>query len=213
MHEKTIILLILIGLFAVGIIKTIIKIIKLADRKDFTAEYLNKFRQFLSSNNFDGEIFGWLTLNAGKIQLELGSDGVMYSYKPAFANYIYNEYLLIINTLPGIRNGNADNHDVFACEEALIRHIGNIQMNIQEYRKYLYNPLIWLREGIRFCVALPLYFTHWMGLFQYNRIARIENSWLFNFFTSIITILGLFSSIVTIALGWNGFIDLINKWI
>jgi len=158
MHEKQMIITIIVGLLLTGLIKIIAMIVGLNNRQNFTSEYCHKFRELLQDRSFNGEAYGWLTLNVGRIQDELGSNGVMYCYQPPFANYMYKEYQLIVNTLPNIRSRIASEQEIFSCEDALVRHIGIIEIHLNKYRKYLFNPIIWLREGIRFIIAFPTLF-------------------------------------------------------
>ena len=72
-------------------------------------------------------------------------------------------------------------------------------------KKGLFNPITCLGEGIRWLVGLPVDILCWAGLYSAARSQKIKVSTIFKIISNIIVVIGLISSIVTIALGWDEF--------
>lgn len=205
---------ILFGISAIGLITIIMDKIHLHNRLAFCEEYAHKFSEFCSAvgkGNFDSDGYIWLTSNVGKIQDELGSDGIVYHYRPPFANYVYTRYQLLVNTLPQIRTGQADRDTIAACQDSLIRHFGYLNRIDETYINRVRNPLMWLREGITFIITFPIRLAYWFGLFQYSFLIKIGNSFFIRLISFIVSVIGLVSSIVTILLGWENFLKLLKS--
>lgn len=87
-------------------------------------------------------------------------------------------------------------------EEAIIRHIGSADDIIkEELTRELKNPFIWLREGVRAIIAIPVSLLAWFGVITDSVADRIKTSILFKIFAGSIATIGFISAIVTIALG------------
>lgn len=199
------IIAILICLLILGFIRIINRILYLQKRIDFTSQYLKRYSEFISKDNFDEEEYYWLTYNVNKIQAELGVGGII-DYRPPFANYIINNYQLIINTLPEIRSGIAHEAMINACSEVMIRHLGLLDKNITELRNQLYNPFIYLREGINLIITLPIRIAYWSGLVEYSSFEKVSTGIIVKIFSFLIMILGVIASVITIFIGWEPFI-------
>ena len=102
-------------------------------------------------------------------------------------------------------------HLIGACNDALHRHIGNLDRELDTERKGLYNPFICFREGIRFIIGLPPLLLFWCGIISKNKIYAVKGSFPFKLVSSVITLIGFISSIITILLGWNEVSDIIVK--
>ena len=66
------------------------------------------------------------------------------------------------------------------------------------------------REGIRLLVGLPLDILLWCGIINQNREQRIRTNYVYRVINNFIVLLGVVSSIVTIALGWEDLLKMIN---
>ena len=66
-----------------------------------------------------------------------------------------------------------------------------------------FNPFICFREGIRFIIGLPALILYWSGIISTRTIGAARASSVFKFISSVITLIGLISSIITILIGWN----------
>lgn len=109
----------ILSIFIIGFIQVynrhnrVVKKIEFADEYrykfvEFANKYFQTYDRYSRSGDFDGELYVWLTMNVSKIQNYVGSFGVM-SYKPAFQNYMINNYQIIINTIPKFREGQVEN--------------------------------------------------------------------------------------------------------
>ena len=75
------------------------------------------------------------------------------------------------------------------------------------------NPITCMREGIRWIVGLPVEILQWAGLYSAGRSRKIKASVIFKAISNFIVFIGLISSIVTIILGWDEFLEIINNCI
>lgn len=66
-------------------------------------------------------------------------------------------------------------------------------------------------EGIRWIVGLPVDVLQWAGLYSTGRSRKIKASVIFKAISNFIVFIGLISSIVTIVLGWDEFLEIINN--
>ena len=99
------------------------------------------------------------------------------------------------------------------CEDALKRHIGNLERAMELEKKNLYNPITCLGEGIRWIVYLPVDILNWLGILSANRGEKIKANIIFRVISNVIVFIGLISSIFTIILGWDDFLLILNRWI
>lgn len=207
---------IICGITILGFYKIYSSINKLKTRKIFIQLYLSNFHEFCverSQEFFDNEKYVWLTQNVSKIQRELGFNGVVYNYHPPYANYIYPEYQLLVNTLPQIRVGQAYNQDIASCEDALLRQMGSLQEMKENYLKYIKNPFVWLRVGVNLIITLPLRMAYWFGVLNYKVLEKFTNNILVKILSFMIAIVGLLSSVITIVMGWKDFVSLIKEFV
>lgn len=221
MTSTLVVLGILLILLVTGFIRLIRHRLELVKSHIFTDEYLKRFSDFVEKNYFDGGDYTWLTEKAYPMQIELGSFGKM-TYKPPFANYFIHDYDLILNLLPEIRKhktdrsmfgpGPAYQEQVSIVAETLIRFRGILNEQLDFSGRQLWNPFVWLREGVQTILQLPLLIFQWFGLISSSVYYRITNAPLFGIVTGLITLIGLVGSIFTIVLGWEQFLKLMEKW-
>jgi len=202
----------MVAILGLGLFQVIRRYKIVSNRIKFTKEYLNRFNKFIERPEFDGAEYYWLTHRVAKIQNELGQGGILASYKPPFANFIYSNYQLIINTLPEIRSGKAHTEMVSACQDAMIRHLGMLDDRLSKSYGHLFNPVKWLQEGIRLIISFPIRLAYWSSLFQYADFERIVNGPILSFLSFIVMLIGLLGSVITLALGWDNFLKLLRQW-
>ncbi|WP_372999779.1 hypothetical protein [Lutispora sp.] len=221
----TIILALLLIIF--GYILKRMNIQKLIKRCDFTMQYNNCFvgllNEALNNHRFDNEKYAWLIERVHAMQQELGATGVIYHYTDPLKGFTVREYQLLINFLPEVRGyiremNNSimmERFDTSAriCADMFIRHKGDLSDLINKETKLLINPFSCLAEAVRYIIALPLSVLYWFGIISEGMFYRVKYSRLLKFINSIIIILGFISSIVTIVLGYEGFLKLINQFL
>jgi hypothetical protein len=146
-------------IFIIGFVQVYNRHNRVVKKIDFAGEYRNKFVEFANkyfkthdrwsrSGDLDGELYVWLTMNVSKIQSYVGSFGVM-SYKPAFQNYMINNYQIIINTIPKFREGQVESFDVGSVDDCLLRYIGHLEEYQKDTQRNLRNPIITLFPPIK----------------------------------------------------------------
>lgn len=195
--------------------------------EDFTTEFNNIFFDFVNDTfttyRINSSQYNAVIMQVDKIQQELGVDGVLNSFYDPLHGMRGRNYQLFMNIMPEIRAAVSDRDNIImmerinqlmgVCEDALKRHIGNLERAIENEKKGLFNPITCLGEGIRWLVGLPVDFLCWAGLYSIARSKKIKVSTIFKIISNIIVVIGLISSIVTIALGWDEFLILLNNCI
>jgi hypothetical protein len=170
-------------IFIIGFVQVYNRHNRVVKKIDFAGEYRNKFVEFANkyfkthdrwsrSGDLDGELYVWLTMNVSKIQSYVGSFGVM-SYKPAFQNYMINNYQIIINTIPKFREGQVHDFDVGSVDDCLLRYIGHLEDYSEETQRNLRNPIIWFREGFRELLSIPIFILSWFGIISNRTLNSI----------------------------------------
>lgn len=213
--SKLHVILIFIALLTIGICRILFRINKLSRKLEFTENYLKKFQTFtmqlFKNNAFENGLYIWLTENVNKMQSLLGSNGILHNYKPPFANYVYSDYQVLVNTLSEIRRKTVHQDMIGICEDCFFRYIGQSKEILSSYTKQLRNPLLWLRESMNFIITLPLLLAYWFGLFSYSMFDRLSYSLFFRLLSFLITILYILGSIITIITGWDTFAMIAKK--
>lgn len=221
--------MIALALIIIGHVVKQKKITSYNTRIEFTDWYHNIFCDFLNETFktgciSPGEKYNMVMGNVCKIQEELGMDGVIAQFSDPLKGIQINNYQLFMNIMPEIRTtlfnmSIMDNMDgritylIGACKDAIIRHIGNLEREIEQERKELWNPITCMGEGIRWIVGLPVDILQWAGLYSASGSRNIKGSIIFKTISNLIILIGLIGSIVTIVLGWDEFWEIINNGI
>lgn len=219
--------IIVVALIVIGFVIKCSRINSYNKRCDFTEEFNNMFFDFVnktfSTYRIDSNKYSAVIMEVDKIQQELGMDGVLNSFYDPLHGMKGRNYELFMNIMPEIRTAvsNRDNMIMMEridqlmglCEDALKRHIGNLERAIENEKKGLFNPITCLGEGIRWLVGLPVDILCWAGLYSVARSQKIKVSTIFKIISNIIVVIGLISSIVTIALGWDEFLIMLQNCI
>lgn len=193
----------------------------ISDRHNFALEFLGQLRTYLDSRGRDMKTYSWLISRSNKMQNQMGSQGIMGSYKPPYQNYMIKNYPIILNMLPELRKSIEDDilsrslADQYAnaLQEALVRYIGTVEDILEEERREMQNPVIWLREGIRGIISIPMLILSWLGVISETTAFNISSSFFFRILAGLVATVGFVSAIVTIALGWKQFREMITKLI
>lgn len=219
--------IIVVALIVIGFVIKCRRINSYNKRCDFTTEFNNKFFDFVNEtfviNHIDGDKYSAVILEVDNIQQELGMDGVLSSFYDPLHGMQGRNYQLFMNIMPEIRSAVSERDNIIImerinqlmglCEDALKRHIGNLERAIENEKKGLFNPITCLGEGIRWLVGFPVDILCWAGLYSVARSQKIKVSTIFKIISNIIVVIGLISSIVTIALGWDEFLIMLQNCI
>ena len=196
-------------------------------RAEFTVDFNNTFFDFanevFTTRRMNSEKYNAVMKDVDKIQEELGMDGELKEFVDPLKGIRGRNYQLFMNIMPEIRYAVSERDNIIimerinqlmgVCEDALKRHIGNLERAIENEKKGLFNPITCLGEGIRWLVGLPVDILCWAGLYSAARSQKIKVSTIFKIISNIIVVIGLISSIVTIALGWDEFLIMLRNCI
>lgn len=209
-------LLALAALCVVGLVSLLRSTNKVALELDFTVEYREKLHAFVEKNDFS--TYSWLTLNANRMQEQMGSQGLM-TYRPPFANHMIHNYPVVLNVLPEIRKCLADqllsqsllNEYASLLDEALMRYQGSQIDRHLEAVALVKNPVVWLASGIRSVLAAPLWFLASAGVLPRWFALRIVGSGAYRVLSGLIATVGFVSAIVGLVTGWDQFAVILHK--
>lgn len=125
--DRLIIIGLAVGLIIYELIKKFIILTEIKKREEFTIEYVNKIVEY--SDNGNESDFGWLATNSVKMQDFMGDMGIM-SYKPPFANYYINNYLVVVNGIDELRNdrniGMGYNEHARLLHDSIVKYLGQL---------------------------------------------------------------------------------------
>ena len=203
------------------------RIVSYNKRAEFTVDFNNTFFDFanevFTTRRMNSEKYNAVMKDVDKIQEELGMDGELKEFVDPLKGIRGRNYQLFMNIMPEIRTALSNmgysimderiNQLMGLCEDALRRHVGNLDRAIEQEKKGLWNPITCMGEGIRWIVCLPVDILQWAGLYSTGRSRKIKTSVIFKAISNLIVFIGLISSIVTIVLGWDEFLVIINNCI
>lgn len=176
-------------------------------------EFLDRYKNYIGSNDRTEDDYEWLLRRVDRVQRYFGHGGLV-EYKPPYSNYVIHNYRIITETV-SILGTTASPHidDLLTVKNMLIRYIDNFEIVIDLKKKELRNPLVWIREGAQFTIALPLSLLNWFGIIEYSRVEKFRNNFIVKIISSIvaftITLIGIIDGLLNIYTNW----PLINKYI
>jgi len=210
----------LFSILIIGFIRVRSKYNQTKQKESFTQEFLGKLHVYISSRGSNLAAYTYLIMHSNKMQDYLGILGIC-NYRPPFANHIHRNYPIILNLLPELNRCFQDNslagtnftfqHDIAnynisTLQEVLLRYLGELNEKTNEDHRLLKNPIIWFREGVQMILILPIQLLNWLGIVSIPVFKKISQSFVVKILSSIIVLMGIFSSVIEITLGWNEFI-------
>ncbi len=203
-------------LIIIGLVVNIIEVRNIISNYNFTKEYYGKltilFSNILNTKKFNNKDYVWLMSNSDKMQMILGETGIV-TYKQF--NMLYKNIPILLNVLneiPSSINDSylIDNQSFSWCQNAFLRKIGILNEYIDNAPKRLLNPLTNLTDGIKWILGIPINILYSIGLISYDSKNKIKNNIMFKLFSGIISLLTLLSTIMSVTLGWNEFLEIIK---
>jgi hypothetical protein len=97
-------------------------------------------------------------------------------------------------------------------QETLVRHLGTLSDRRELLARSIKNPIIWLREGVRALIALPLSILGWLGVLSERAVGRITGSKIFGGLSGLAGAVGFVSAVMGVVLGWDKFAQLVTVW-
>lgn len=218
-----IVIAITVSLFAIGIVRQMYAVRGVKKRIDEVQQFLTKFTVWCNGEGKDHEAYVWLQRRVNDIQGAVGATGVI-SYRPPFANYMFTNYQLLLNELPDIRRQFSDGHyrylggdhllgQIHSVTDCLQRFIGIAEGVRDREKKRRWNPIVWLAGGVGWVLAIPVSLLAETGLLSAARTSSIVNSKLFAVAKFLVSAAGVFSTVMSIALGWDGFVSMLARWL
>lgn len=182
-------------------------------------EFFENFKAYMESGGDEVKYYTWMIHRSNKMQNQLGVTGIIHSYKPPYQNFAYKNYTVILSMLPDLKHALEDyilrdgvaNQYASTIQDTLVRHIGIVEDRIDLIVSDLKNPLKWLHVGVSEIVSIPAYMLSSLGILSETNVTRIISSSIFKIFSGLIALFRLVSSVITVVLGWNQFLDLINR--
>lgn len=213
---STWLLLALAALVIIGFIALLRSVSKVASDLEFTYKYREKFHVFVDDD--DSQAYAWLTLNANRMQAQMGSQGLM-TFKPPFANHVIHNYPVVLNVLPEVRKCLADqllsrsllSEYASLLDEALMRYQGSLLEHHRMAVASAKNPVVWLASGIGSVLALPIWFLVSAGVLPRSFASRIVGSGFYRVLSGLVATLGFVSAIVGLVTGWEQFAVILRK--
>lgn len=213
-----------IGIIIIGFISKLIELNKILKRSDSINSFRNRLIELLNELNdknvLDQNLYYDLTMEVNSIQRELGADGIVH-VQDNLRGYSVSNYQFLINFLPEIRNIQYERNNSIMmnrfdksakiCDDMLIRHLGTLKESENTIRERLFNPFSCFADGIKTVISLPILILNWFGLISDEGTQRARKSWLLRVLNFIFVLLGAISAVITIVLGWNSFLELIQR--
>jgi len=207
--------------FIIGLVKLARAGSRLSEMEAFADEFGTKLGSYIKNRGEDRESYVWLVHRSNKMQGQLGSDGVFVMYRPPGANVQYRNYQIVVNVLPELRrtfedklvSGGSLPRDYAAMlQDMMVRHLGTLSDRRELLARSIKNPFIWLREGVRTIIALPVSILGWLGVVSEDTVGRITGGKIFRVVSGIASFVGFVGAVMGIVLGWNEFAPLVVVW-
>ena len=210
-------ILMVVGLVITGFIANVINIRTCSNNYNFLVEYRDKFSKFISDllnkNKYSNKDYEWLMSNSDKVQIILGDAGII-SYKD-ISGY-YPNYQIVINFMNEVMSLfskgliGTESEKITWCHNAFLRKMGIYDEYIKKEIKRTFNPLYDLTSGIKVILGIPLDILYSIGLISSKNLTKIKDNVLFKILGGITSLLTFLSTIMSIVLGWNDFVNLIK---
>ena len=210
--------LIIAALFGVGFWQFRRRLRKLDEMLSFTEEFGTYLKRYVESRGNDGDAYNWLTHRSTRMQLQMGSTGVMAKYKPPGATYFISNVAIITNFLPELRQSfetafldRIAYQTAQMIQDALLRHHGVLSDRREYLESQRRNPLNSFREGVRTVLEIPLQILGSLGALPARWIVAIGGSSLFNILAGVASLVTIVSGVVATILGWHEFWKIVRR--
>jgi hypothetical protein len=191
--------------------------VAILERKAFLREFMSLFGRYFQSNGQDEALYVELTQRLSRMQRQIGGHGILYMFRPPFANFAYRDFPILLNLLPEYRTSANDwalrsqaSHYASAIRDCLLRYSGSLEELEADSRSELKNPFIWFREGVRTFLALPFRLLRSLGILSGETESEIRSSKLARIGAGVLALVTLAAGIVQIVTGWDGFLRVLS---
>lgn len=221
LFDRIVILVLILAICGLGLLRILKEKKRISDCSALAVNFMEHLMAYVRSGGSDLNSYAWLMHRSNKMQMQLGYSGVYASYRPPYANYRYSDYPIILNMLPDLRHALDDsilsgspvvNQYSMALQDTLVRHVGSLHDQDDINDKALRNPVVWLREGVRTVVALPLTLLGWLGVLGETTVSRLLSGRAFKAVSAFVAVVGFVSAVMGIVLGWRQFVQMLLTW-
>lgn len=225
MEHRVIPVFVTIFIAIVGFVVKKKKCTELQKRIDFTIRFQSILVEladhFFEYGDFSTKAYDEYMESADAMQIELGDDGIISILDP-LKNVQIKKYQLVLNLIPELRSfchlvcSNSIvverlNQMVGTTDDALRRHVGNLKRICEHEAEESHNPFICFAEGIRTILRLPGKILVWLGLVGGSTEQKFCTGIIFKAIGWFATLIGFVSAVMTIVLGWNQCLEIIEK--
>jgi hypothetical protein len=201
-----------------GLLLIIFQLLSTAHQLWFTHRFFSAFQKYCQSVGNDINTYRWLMEHSQSMQWAMGEGGILAVYRPAYANYAINNFQIIINMLPEVRQCFEGNFSyrftqphIAIVQDTLLRFIGVLKVKRNMAIRALLNPLQWLRLGIQATLSSPFVLLHWVGLVSSASTNRVTGHPIFRIVSGLVTITGFIASVLTLIVERDTILSLIKQ--
>jgi len=213
------IILVPVALLIAGLMRQVFIVRKKNIRLLLADEFLSKFLDWCNSRGQDHTLYNWLLSKSETVQTMLGGGGLMHIRRPFESGYHPN-VPVILNAIPEIqhewrddwRKGRTIETYAQMVDGCLRRFIGSTEEQLRRERTRLFNPLVLFCGGVAWLMELPLFILSETKIISTSQRAIIANGRLFSFFSGVVTLATLIATLMTIVMGWDGFVKVLGSW-
>ncbi|GMT50303.1 MAG: hypothetical protein IEMM0008_1842 [bacterium] len=95
-------------------------------------------------------------------------------------------------------------------QDTIVRYIGTVEDEKEEQVSFLKNPFIWIREGVKTIIALPVSTLFWFGLISGWTLRSITHHIMFKTISLLALVIGILSGLMSMILGWDKFLKFLG---
>jgi len=193
---------------------------RLALAKDF----LDRFISWYKDRGRDRSAYNWMVERSDTVQAMLGRSGVM-GITDRLRGLRANNWPIVLNALPEINHAFSDRDYgslspmsrrtqrlVQGVEHSLRRFIGSTQQQLNREKWRLFNPIVLFCGGVALVLELPLFILSEFKIISTTRRVIIANGKVFSLLSGVMTIATLVATLMTIVLGWDRFLEVLERF-
>lgn len=196
----------------------------LIKRIEFADGYRKKLIEFLESQGKDMDSYSWLVDRSVKMQRMMGELGKI-SYVTPFQQYKVSNQEIVINFVPQIKKEFENDLNFItpsfeqisfyanSLQESLIRFRGVLSDNLEDVDSKIWKPHQWFTLGLRQIISIPIYLLVLFGLLNNSKANSFRDSIWVKILSLLISIIGLIASVMTIIIGWENFLKIVNQFL
>lgn len=203
----------LVALMALGFASLVLWGRRLARLHAAALEFRDRLGNFMQKR--DWADYEWLVRRSTAMQAQTGAT---MAYRAPFGRFVAPNWLIVPNSLHEIRiglsqplGGSHANDHAALLNDALLRHMGELENAHQLAVGAVTNPMVWLTRGIITILALPLGILAWTGLLSAATYARFRDSAIVRMVAALVAILSVIGCVVGLVVDWPNFLTIVSR--